>query len=843
LIETVPPRLSSAVQVAVLGPVRAYHADSAPEPATMIGRRTELAVLDARMDLALNGRPAFAMLVGEPGIGKTTLLRALAERAAGRGFAVAAGRCSQDDGAPPLWPWTAVLRDLDRDLAAPDRPAAADVQAGEAARFRLWEEIAAELTAAAVRRPLLVVLDDLHWADPSSLRVLRHVVTSVTAGRLAVVGARRARPEPAGPLAEVGEAMARHGAARIDLAGLDTDEVRALVTAVTGRAADPADAARLRNRTGGNAFLLTELVRLDAPDAVPAAVADVVAARVDRLPPATRDLLRAAAVIGRDFGTGLLATITGGTPDGVLDDLDPALAEGLVVEDDADQFRFSHALVRDAVYAGVPASRRARRHAAVATATGDPAQAARHWLAAGPAHARRAWQAAAVAARQAMDLYAWDEAADLLAAAVEAQRADPAATGRERYDLLMSRVEACRPGSDLAGLDEAQTAAAAAAAALGDVSLVATAAIAAVDGSVWLPRAHGTVHPTLVGTLRSALWRLPAADSELRCRVMLALAAELYFVPDTQHEREALVEQGLAISRRLDDPVLVVWACTAAFMAVWRPATAEDRWRWSGEALAAAQRAGDPLREVTARTLLAFTAQETGRIDEMWQHATLARAEADRLRLAAPLVALGWLEMPWYALQGRFAEAERLFAATVELMGRTSMPQGPESAAGAGMALRMARGAVDPETIGQLQALAPYSRLPLDSSIVLLLLRAGQPEQARAWYAEHGMPLGPDDWYSLLNRCQAAEAAAGLGERDLAVTLYRELAPFAGRPCSAGGAIVQAPVDAYLALVAAAAGETEVAGRHADAALAQCERWGVPLVADWLRGHRGRGGF
>jgi hypothetical protein len=475
-------------------------------------------------------------------------------------------------------------------------------------------------------------------------------------------------------------------------------------------------------------------------------------------------------------------------------------------------------------------------------AGGDPARAARHWLAAGPAHARRAWQAAAEAARQAAGLYAWDEAGALLAAALKAQAGDRAATGRERYDLLTARIAVCRRSGDLDGLDEAQVAAVREAERLGDVDLMARAAIAAADGAVWHPRAHGAVHPTLVGDLRTALRRLPAADSELRCRVMLALAVELYFA-DAPREREALVEQGLAVARRLDDPALVVWACTGAFLAVWRPATAETRWELSGEALAAARRTGDPVHEVTARTLLAFSAQETGRIDAMEEHAGLARAGAQRMRLGAPLVALGWLEVPWLAMRGRFAEAERLFAATVELMGRTTMRQSEESPAGTAMMLRMVSGTVDANSAAYLQALAPASALPLDASIVMLLVRGGRVDEARAWYAARGIGLDTDDWYALFDACQAAEAAAGIGDKELAARAYRWLVPYAGRPCSAGGAVALAPVDAYLALAAAAAGERAVATRHADAATALCERWRIPLMAQWLRGHRERGGF
>jgi len=815
-----------------------------PRPAELplVGRQPELSALDAVLDVAAGGRVGAAMLVGEPGIGKTRLLQEVAGRAAARGFATGAGRCSQDDGAPPLWPWTAVLRELgetalaDR-LTAPAQPppGVLSAQSAEAARFALWHDVAGALAAASARQPLLIVLDDLHWADPSSLKLLRHVVAT-GAGRIALLGARRALPPPSGALAEVLEALARYGGARIDLDGLAEAEVRTLVHAVTGREADAAEAARLRDRTGGNAFLLTELARLDSAESVPAAVADVVAARAATLPEPARELLRAAAVVGREFDLALLAAVTGDTEDEVLDRLDPALAEGLVAETGPEVFRFSHALIRDAVHDAIPPTRRARRHAAVArvvAAAGDPGRAVRHWLAAGPGHARDAWLAAEAAARHAASVYAWDEAAEFLDAAVTAQQDDPAATREQRYALLMSRVTACRQNGDLDGLDAAQVSAVAVAAESGDVAAEAGAATAAVDGAVWLPRPHGTVHPILPGTLRSVLRRLPAADSELRCRVMLALALELYFA-DAPGERQALIEQGLAMARRLGDPALLLWACTVAWVAMWRPNTAEERWELAREALDAAERGGDVLLEVTARTLMAFGAQETGRIAEMDAATARARADAVRYRLATPLVALGWLEVPWLAMRGRFDDAERLFAATVDLMSRTSMPQQAESAAGTTLALQMFRGAAGAELAGQMQALAPHSRLPLHSTIVMLLLRAGEKEQARAWYAQHGLALDSDDWFTVLNLCQAAEATAGLGDRDLAARVYKRLAPFAGRPCSAGGAVAQAPVDAYLALAAAAAGETDVAARHTDAALAQCAAWGIPLVAEWI---------
>ncbi len=599
-------------------------------------------------------------------------------------------------------------------------------------QFGLWEAVAGRLVTAAAERPLLVQIEDLHWADPSTLKLVRHLAETVTVGRLAVTATRRALPEPTGPLAALGESLARRGAARLAVAGLDPAEVRALIEAGTGRPATPQDAEALRDRTDGNAFFL----------------------------------------------------------------------QGRVIE--AGRMR---------------------------------SEAARHWLAAGPSHAGRAWRAAAAVAVDAADLHAWDEAGQLLADVSTAHRLDYTATDRERYDLALARADVCRWSGDRTGLDEALMAAIGHADRTGDVELVAAAAVGTVDGSVWHTRPHGQTHPALIAALRDVLRRLPATDSELRCRVMLALAVELYFA-DAPRERDALVEQGLAVARRLADPPLTVWANIAAHLASWRADTAEDRYRWVVESVDAAIELGDPRQECVTRTILAGIAQETGRVERMWAEIRRARELAVTTGLVSPLVSLGWLEIPWLAMQGRFDQAQQLFAETLTLMQRTTMAQQTESPAGAALALRMAMAAIDDTVVASFEPVVASSPLPMRAHLLMLMLRTGQREQALARYAQDGLEFDHDDWFSLQQQCQAAEAALGLGATGLGDRVYQWLAPYAGRVCCAGAAVALGPVDGYLALAAAAAGEPTVAGRHADDALELCRRWEIPLVAAWLETQR-----
>ena len=822
----------------------------------LVGRAAELVALERLLD-EVDAAPQFAVLVGEPGIGKTRLAAEIAARGRSRGFAVLTGRCSDDEGAPPLWPWIGVLRALAGTTDIPEAVrrqlldltallesgAGAPAENVDAARFRLWTTTADVLVAASQVRPLLIILDDLHWADPSSLKLLKHLADLVDTGRLLVIATRRAAPELSGQLAAVAESFARRHALRLDLRGLASSEAAALVEAATDRKPGSREAEALRARTDGNPFFLVELLR-DGRSDVPAAVTDVVARRVERLPTATGELLRTAAVIGREFDLAVLAATAGVDEDAVLDLLDPALTAGVIVEgEEVERFRFTHAMVRDVVYAGLPAARRARRHAATARTLeaigAAPSETARHWLAAGPAHAARAWRATAEAAEHAVRLYAYDEAAALLAAALDAQRTDGSATPLDRYDLLMARADACRWSVDRDSLDAALTEAAQEAERLGDITRMAQAAVSSSEGALWLTRSYGQADHYMIAVLRRALRELPAGDEELRCRALLVLATELYHT-DAPAYRDALVEQGMAMARRIGDPGLLVWACQAAFMATLRAATAPYRLGLAEEAVAIAVEQGDPIREALARTLRVIVTSELGMVAEMREEIRRLREIAEPRRLAYVLIVLTELEPPWLAMQGRFDEAERLIEQRRELVATASLPQRDESMVSAPACVEVWRSGAA-VVVPAFQALAAVSPMPFDLTIQWLLVRAGRLDEARAVRTE--LVPSTDDWLSIHHYCIAAEVAFALDEPAAARSLYRWLSPYAGRVCGAGFSVAIGPVDAFLAFAAMATGERDVASKHADRALELCAEWEIPLAAQWLREQRDRGGF
>ncbi|QNN52053.1 BTAD domain-containing putative transcriptional regulator [Nocardioides mesophilus] len=812
----------------------------------MVGRSAELAVLAGLLDTADTGRPAFAAVTGDPGIGKTRLTSELAALARARGATVLVGSCSQDDGAPPLWPWRPVLAGLGAELP---RAAPGDRE-DEGAQFRSWEAVVATIHEAAAQRPLLLVLDDLHWADRSSLRVLRLLVETVQEGRLAVVGTWRPHPPPREALADVAESLARRHALRLELTGLDAAGAAEVVTAVTHDRPSAVEAESLALRTDGNPFFLVEYARLAAeggdlaallaePDP-PTAVHDVLVRRIERLEEPTRAVLRTASVVGREFDTGTVAAAGGLDEDDVLDLLEPARVAGLVREDGVDRWAFAHALVRDTVYAALPATRRARVHVRVAEALegrGRETEQARHWLEAGPGHAARAWPSAAAAAAATRRLHAHDESAELLVAALEAQQRDPAATDVDRWELLMQLIDARRWSGHWQAVVDVEVEAVALAERLGDDDRVAAAATA-MTLSLWSSAPFGQVNEVVVGALRRCLARLPGGDSRSRCLVLLGLANELYFTADFD-QRRSWIAEAVAMARRIGEPGLLLDALMVAQIALFVPATAADRLVWLSEAVALAEASGDERRLAVAATLRAVVVGELGRVEELGPALTLAQREATRLRHQYALVILAATEVPWLAMAGRFEECEDRLERMQRLMQLMGLVEGENLLTVVSLALwRGTPLAVVDELVAVVEA-----ETLLGPLAVVCLLRGGEVDRARTMAEKHPFELDADTWASPLLWGCAAETALGLGDAVLGRRAYAALAPYAGRALTAGAHCALGPVDAFLALAAAAGGEGDAATRHADRAEQLVEQWQIPLAGDWLRELRGRHQF
>jgi DNA-binding SARP family transcriptional activator/tetratricopeptide (TPR) repeat protein len=349
-------------------------------PAPFVGRATEMAMLHAHLSAARAGSGRVVLVEGEPGVGKTRLAEEFATEAAAHGFLTVSGRCTEGGGAPPLWPWVQILRSAgaDGDVAGlvPDR-ARLDPQV---ARGLLNQALADLLCERARARPLLLVLDDLQWAEDASLAALEFLATRLADARILVLGTYREVDLPHAPgLTNTLGVLARlPGAGRVDLRGLGINEVASLIAAHTG--AEPASgvAATVHRRTEGNPFFISELLRLDYPASladgpVPAGVRDVVRRRVARLLPAARTLLDTAALVGPEVDLALVGGLCELDEDVALRAAAAAVVDGLliVVGGKARTYRFAHMLVHQTLTGDLSPVHRARLHERIAAALLD----------------------------------------------------------------------------------------------------------------------------------------------------------------------------------------------------------------------------------------------------------------------------------------------------------------------------------------------------------------------------------------------------------------------------------------------------------------------------------------
>jgi hypothetical protein len=307
-------------------------------------------------------------------------------------------------------------------------------------------------------------------------------------------------------------------------------------------------------------------------------------------------------------------------------------------------------------------------------------------------------------------------------------------------------------------------------------------------------------------------------------------------------QREAWADAGLQMARRLGDPELLLHACEVWVVGAWRCATAPARVAVAEEGVRLAREVGHERSYVTCLTLLAVALGELGERARQREVLALAFPEARRLHLPYALLVLETMEIPWLAMEGRLDEVNLALERVVEVTSTMSLPQAEDGITGAIGALLLWSDRVD--ELAELLKGTADGPLPTTALHAAMWIRIGRIDEARAVIAAQGpIDLAPDNWFSMLVWGPAAEAAAGLGDRDLAARAYERLAPYARHTCIGGSGLCIGPVEAFLALAASTVGETELAARHADRAEELCAEWGIPLCAQWLQEQRLRYGF
>ncbi|NJP32076.1 ATP-binding protein [Micromonospora thermarum] len=665
----------------------------------IIGREHPAGLLRAELDRALASHGGLVLVTGEPGIGKTTLVTALAEEARQRGALVLGAACWDSDSAPGYWPWLQVVRGLRRSpddwsvaraaaepgLAAllgeppggsgapptpggsgpPSMPGGDDASGtgpsmpgtdgGDEEAFALYDAVTTALVTVSQRRPVVVVLDDLHWADPASMRLLAFAAQHTWFERLLLIGTYRdAEVEAADhPLRPLLMPLVTK-ATTVTLTGLGRDEVGALMTRTAGREPDAALLDEVHRRTGGNPFFVEQTARLwrvdGTVDLIAPGVREAVRRRLAQLPDAVVEALTVAAVLGRQFHRSVLAACAG-TPAAQVDRLlDRAVTARLVVARGGGRFAFAHDLVRETLYDGLDEAERRARHAAVVRAVDRepalterliPADLARHaWLGVGVLGPSRVADLLVAAARDAGGRLALEESSVHFRRALEVVE-DPSRRVRILTELgqLLShsggREEARRLLAEAAEL----------ALGIDDPALLARAALT-VHRHGWTPAGHAVETD---GLLREAHRRLIGEPDD-------ALPAATV-VTDLITATETLARRGR------DDEALT-FSLWARHDTTWGLGSAGDRATITAEIRDVARRTGDRETEMWATSLRWVALLELGDPHYAQEHAAFVSAgrasDVDRHRMASAIDG-GIIA----AFRGDFARADALFGELV----------------------------------------------------------------------------------------------------------------------------------------------------------------------------------
>jgi DNA-binding SARP family transcriptional activator len=866
-------------------------------PIGLLGRQHEIRVLaDAYKRIAVDGGREVVLVAGEAGVGKSTLAAAAAGAAFDEGACVLFGHCEEDLASPYQF-FAEALDHLVRN-ASPDqlethvRPYGSDLSHllpsvssllpglpatraldADTERYLLFAAVVRMIADVSRAQPVVLVLDDLQWADRGSLLLLRHLAAAEQIPRVLIVATYRdSELMYADALRDTLGALRRHsGVQRLDLGGLNDDEVVSYFEAASGQTLDDRGLELARSvyrETDGNPFFVGEVlrhlaesgaiyrdsdgrwtVRADLEEAaLPDSVREVIGGRVVRLGKDAERVLSLAAVIGREFDLELLSRTAGVADDDVLDLLDGAIGAALVrdLPDRPGRFQFTHALIQHTLYEDLRATRRAQAHRQIAQALEElepessdarVGELARHWVAAiqptdlakAISYSRRAGDVALAALAPADAVRFYSQALELSA---QSAVPDPVL----RLDVTIGLGTAFRQAGDTA-FRETLLGASRAAAQLGDTDRLVAATLANDRGTFSTVSAIDTEK---VEMLEASLERLPADDVR-RALVLATLCTELTVGSSLEH-RQALADEALTIARTHGDDGTVVRVINHVLLPLSVPHLQEFSMARAIEGFALAELVGDPLLLCTAASGRRLIAGACGDIQEMDRFFELK----GRLVAQIDLPFLNWVHTLQRATRALIAGdsglGEELALHALQLGNDGGQPDAPVAFGIQLIMVHFLRG-----TLGTLiplieQSVADNPGLPVFSAVLALAhAESDHDEEVRELldgFARAGFVL-PLDVAWLTAMIALAEAAAACGEPRFAEPVLAQLAPFSDQwlytdVTTAGP--VSRPVGELLTVL----GRYDEAERAFEAAHRSCEKadagfFGAQTALSWGR--------
>jgi tetratricopeptide (TPR) repeat protein len=833
-----------------------------------VGRVRETAELFGSLSKALAGHGSLFTINGEPGIGKTRLASRLSDFAHSQRVKVCWGRCWENGDAPAYWPWIQALReclgtrdervtpDLGRLLtgwtqrtppATPESLTTGGSSEAGSEQFRLFDSVSQFFREESRKTPLVLILDDIHAADPESLLLLRFIARDLHDLRMMVVATYRTaettKDERTFQL--IGE-INREGR-NLALGGLSEDDAREFLRLRTGQHSAAELAPRLHGATEGNPFFLGEILELLIAERkfnriglenlkTPASVNAAIRRRLDLATPNTREILRLASVVGKEFSFEAIARISGLGEKELLEELHTAVDSALVAPSSQSlgRYIFSHALIAQTLYDEHLKSQLPHLHHRVAQILEDlyqenreahAAELAHHYvLASSAAPPEKAVGYCRLGAVRAESVYAYEEASRLRCLALKVLRTQRPIDKDAQYEALV----ALGHSSYNAGLfDQSRNAFAEAAAIARECGKIEDRA-RAVLGLAMLPSDMGTVDLGLLEQLEEVLNSLGNRDSSLRAMIMVRLARELQWSSQTDRSKSLAIAATEIASRSSDDETLL-YVLYSSHYTLWDLDALNQRVARADEIVRLAQKSGNRLWQLRSRYMrLAnlFELGDLGRVDEeIEQYALLSRG-----------LGFGYTQLATAAralMSGRFQEGERLAHEALEIGYRLE-----RRARRHRMNFRTFMFQLDRER-GRESNAEPFFKVAADRYpdltlgrclLALCYAETGQLAQARAEFghlaAGRFNSLRRDStWIASIS--VLAEICRILNDREAGSILYDLLLPYAGRNAIIEIPVCFGPVRRYLGILATLLGRSDEAQEHFRLALEHSQRIGA----------------